>query len=130
MGPGLIAVGSVTVTKFLTAENGLEPPEFFARTRQKYSVVLANGPICRDVPVMMESSTTTVPNSESTDNCTLYDVAPVDASHCSVNVVGCPVAPDTGETSLGAGGEAAIVVKFHVVEYALVPPAFLARTRQ
>jgi hypothetical protein len=41
-----------------------------------------------------------------------------------------PVAPFDGDDSVGAVGGATIVVKLQLDEYALVPPAFVALTRQ
>jgi hypothetical protein len=41
-----------------------------------------------------------------------------------------PVALFDGELSVGADGAATMVVKLQLDEYALVPPAFVALTRQ
>jgi hypothetical protein len=56
----------------------------------------------------------------------------VEAFQLSVGLVETPVAPFEGEESVGAeGGEGgAAVAKLQAVEYALVPPAFVALTRQ
>lgn len=106
------------------------PPLFLALMRQKYLVALDSGPTCREVPVTVESFTTVEANSESVDSCTLYDVAPVEEFQPRFTVVGWPVAPLVGAASVGAAGTEGTVVKFRVLEYALVPPAFFAFTLQ
>jgi hypothetical protein len=60
-----------------------------------------------------------------------YDVAPVDAFQVNVGFTGTPVAPSTGETSVGGrGGGTAEVVKLHVLENGPGPPGFSPYTRQ
>jgi hypothetical protein len=54
----------------------------------------------------------------------------VEAFQLSVGVMETPVAPFDGDDSVGADGAATMVVKLQAVEYALVPPAFVALTRQ
>jgi hypothetical protein len=54
----------------------------------------------------------------------------VEAFHDTVGLVETPVAPFEGDDSVGADGAATMVVKLRAVEYALVPPAFVALTRQ
>jgi hypothetical protein len=50
--------------------------------------------------------------------------------HVNVGAKGTLVAPAAGVSGVGGAGGAMIVVKFPVVEKALVPPAFVALTRQ
>lgn len=52
--------GATIVAKLRVAEKRLEPPSFFALTRQKYGVLGERGPTCRDVVVIDESSKTVV----------------------------------------------------------------------
>ena len=47
-----------------------------------------------------------------------------------MSVVGWFVAPLAGDASVGAAGGGGTVVKLDAVEYALVPPAFVALTCQ
>ena len=76
------------------------------------------------------SSTSKGVNVELVDTCTWYDVAPEDVFQPSVSEVGWPVELLGGDASMGGGGPATIVVKLQAEEYALVPPAFDALTRQ
>jgi hypothetical protein len=70
-------------------------------------------------------------NAELVETCTRYDVAPVEAFHVNVTFVATPVAPLAGVDNTGAvGGNGTAVVKFHVLEKALVPALFVAFTRQ
>ena len=81
--------------------------------------------------VRFEPSQTTVPvvKLEVVDTCNLYDVAPLAAFQLNVGVSDCPVAPFTGDASVGAAGGLP-VVKLHVLDHRLVPAAFFALTRQ
>ena len=54
----------------------------------------------------------------------------MEAFQLSVGVMETPVAPFDGDDSVGAGGAATMVVKLQLEEYALVPPALVALTRQ
>jgi hypothetical protein len=118
------------VMKFHTLEYELVPPAFLAFTRQKCLVLFANGPTCLDVVVTVESSSTVVAKSESVETCTVYDAAVADAFHAKVNVAGWSTELLGGDWRAGGDGGAMIVVKFHTLEYELVPPAFFAFTRQ
>ncbi len=65
--------------------------------------------------------------------CTRYEAARADAFHVSVAGTATPVARLAGETSVGAGGAAggaSAVVKLRVADQSLIPPAFVAFTRQ
>ena len=74
---------------------------------------------------------TNVEKLEFVETCTVYEVAPLEAFHVRVGVLDTLVAPLMGELSDGAaGGLPAAVVKLHVVDQALVPPAFVAFTLQ
>ena len=74
---------------------------------------------------------TNVANPGSVETCTVYEVAPLEAFHVRVGVLDTLVAPLIGELSVGAaGGLPAAVVKLHVLDQALVPPAFVAFTLQ
>jgi hypothetical protein len=57
-------------------------------------------------------------------------VAVADAPQVSVRLEACPVALLAGAVNTGAAGPAMPVVKLNVLEYALVPAAFVALTRQ
>ena len=57
-------------------------------------------------------------------------MAPGELFQLSVGLVEIPVAPSDGEASVGAGGPPEIVVKLQTVDHALVPPVFVAFTRQ
>jgi hypothetical protein len=76
--------------------------------------------------------TTVVEKLELVETCTPYEVAPLAAFQLSVGFVETLVAPFDGEVSVGADGglTVALVVKLQTVEYALVPPVFVALTRQ
>jgi hypothetical protein len=69
-------------------------------------------------------------NSESVANWQRYVAAPAEAFQDSVNVVAWFVEPLAGDARMGADGAGGIVVKLHVLEYALVPPLFFAVTCQ
>ncbi len=79
------------------------------------------------IPVWLE---TVVAKVELVETRALYDVAPVDAVQDMVREVARPTAPLVGEASAGAPGAATIVVKFHTLDQALVPPASVAFARQ
>ena len=65
------------------------------------------------------------------DTCNRYDAAPLAVFQFNVGLVEMRVAPFCGDASIGAGGGiAASVVKLHTAEYALIPMAFVALTRQ
>jgi hypothetical protein len=75
--------------------------------------------------------TTVVVKLELVDTCSWYEVAPVEAFQLSVGVIETPVALFDGERRVGAGGlPPELVVKLQMLEYALVPLAFVALTRQ
>jgi hypothetical protein len=93
-------------------------------------VLFVNGPTALDVPVKVESLTRVVANVAEVESWTRYDVAPAEASQLSVWASGWFVAPFAGAESVGAEGGTTTVVKLNVVEYALVPPALVALTRQ
>ena len=57
-------------------------------------------------------------------------LAPLDALQVKLGLVETPVAPLEGEDSVGTPGAAIIVVKLHTLDQLLVPPAFVAFTRQ
>ena len=120
------------VLKLLVTENGLLPPLFFARTRQKYVVLSESGPTARDVVVNAVSISTNVANVELVESCSWYDTAPAEAFHCSVVFNGMSIAPSAGETSVGAGGGAmaAAVVNLNGDENGPLPATFVALTRQ
>jgi hypothetical protein len=82
------------------------------------------------VSTSVESSIDVVANVESPDICRRYPTAPEEPFHESVRLVGWFVPPLTGEERIGGGGGAGSVEKFQAAEYALVPPALLALTRQ
>ena len=71
-----------------------------------------------------------VPKTEPVETWSRYVLAPADAFQLNVTVVGCVVAPSGGERSVGMGGGAEIVAKPHAPDQSLIPPAFLALTRQ
>jgi hypothetical protein len=61
----VVAVGAVNVVKDRAVENALQSPATsFAATRQKYLLLLARGPTCRDASVIVESSNTVEENVE------------------------------------------------------------------
>lgn len=62
--------------------------------------------------------------------CTLYDTARDEGFHIKVGVVETLLAVCIGHTSVGAGGASTIVEKLHAADHPLVPPAFVAFTRQ
>ena len=76
------------VVKFRAVLNALVPAPFFARTRQKYCVLLASDVTCLDVVVIVESFRIRDPNNESVDTCSRYEVAPLDAPQLKGRVVG------------------------------------------
>ena len=78
---------AIIVVKFLTSENELVPLAFFAFTRQKYVVLFDKEKTCRDVSVIVESSTMRETNDESVATCRRYDSALVEAFQLNVNVV-------------------------------------------
>ena len=86
---------------------------------------------CEVVVIELESNTVVV-KLELVDTCNRYDVAPLAVFQFNVGLVEMPVAPFCGDDSVGAGGglTTVIVVKLHTDEYALVPAAFVALTRQ
>ncbi len=74
--------------------------------------------------------TTNDPNPELVDICTVYEVAVGEAFQLRVGPVETPVAVSCGATRAGAAGAAMMVVNELTVENALVPPEFVALTRQ
>jgi hypothetical protein len=70
-------------------------------------------------------------NVESAETCKRYEVAPLEAFQLSVGVRDTSVAPLAGATNVGAAGAGGgSAVNDHRADQALVPPAFLAFTRQ
>jgi hypothetical protein len=80
--------------------------------------------------VIVESFKINEEKLESRETCTWYAVTPEIEFHESVGLRAIPVAPLAGETSVGAGGGATIVVKFLSAENGPSPFALLALTRQ
>jgi len=69
--------------------------------------------------------------SEVLDTWSRYVIAPMEAFHTKTGPAETPIAMFGGESNIGAAGAGpATVVKFQTVEYALVPAAFVAFTRQ
>jgi len=93
-------------------------------------VLFDNGPTCREVVVSAASSTIEVAKLCDADTCILYVVAPVAAFQLNVGSIGTFVEPFAGDESVDADGAATIVVNEKTEEYAVVPPAFVALTRQ
>jgi len=91
---------------------------------------LLSGPTEREVPLRDESSTTVVENVDDVENCKRYKVAPEEAFHVKVGLIETSMELLAGELSVGAAGGATTVVKLFAEEYELVPPAFVALTRQ
>ena len=84
-----------------------------------------------EVVVIALWSTTSGEKLELVETCNRYDIAPLEAFQLNVGLVETPVAPLPGKASIGAAGAApTTVVSLHTVEYALVPPAFVAFTHQ
>ena len=77
-------------------------------------------------------STRAVANVELVETCSRYDVAPLDAPHCSETAVLIAVAPFAGNDRTGVAGTfaAAMVVKDEPADHALVPAVLEALTRQ
>jgi hypothetical protein len=57
-------------------------------------------------------------------------LAGVELKFAPVIVTVVPIEPEVGEKDEMVGGGGAIVVRFHTADHALVPPAFVASTRQ
>jgi hypothetical protein len=74
-------------------------------------------------------STKVAENVGLVDTCTRYEVAPFEAFQIRSAFVATSVAPFTGELSVGGDGTL-FVVKLRTLDQALVPPAFVALTRQ
>jgi hypothetical protein len=85
---------------------------------------------CTDVTVILPVSITIEEKLAFVDTWTLYDDAPFTAFQLSVGLVETPVVPSGGAESMGAPGNAAIVLKLHVAEKRPGPPAFDALTLQ
>ena len=83
-----------------------------------------------DADVNVASSTMVLEKSEIVDNWTRYVAAPETAFHASVRLSSWFVALLEGELSVGATGAGGTVVKLKTCDQALVPPAFVALTRQ
>jgi hypothetical protein len=123
------ANGALRLVVKLRVEYGLVPATFFAFTRQKYVVPATKPVIGWDVPVIVESLNTVTANVLLVETCTRYVFAPTDAFQLNVGFVDWLVARFSGAINTGANG-AALVVKLHTVEYALVPAEFFVFTRQ
>ena len=67
---------------------------------------------------------------ESVATCNLYVAAPVATFHVSVGFIAIFVSPFDGVARVGVAGIGTTAVKFHMAEYWLVPPMFVAFTRQ
>jgi len=93
-------------------------------------VLFDNGPTSREVVDSAASSTIEVAKLCDDDTCNLYVVAPVAVFQLNVGLIGTFVEPFAGEESVGVDGAATIVVNEKAEEYAVVPPAFVALTRQ
>ena len=79
-------------------------------------VLNESGPICFDVTVSVESLTIVEANVALCDTCNRYVVAPVEAFHDKVMVVGWFDDPLAGDERTGAAGGDTIVVKLLVKE--------------
>ena len=71
-----------------------------------------------------------IPNPAFVDTWSSYVDAPALAFQLNVGAIGTFVAPVAGEFSVGTGGTTETVVNVKVVDQLLVPPAFVALTRQ
>ena len=83
-----------------------------------------------DADVSVASSTMVLVNEALVDNWTRYVEAPETVFQVSVRLRGLSKAPFAGEERVGAAGTGGTVVKLKMGDQALVPPAFLALTRQ
>ena len=83
-----------------------------------------------DVALTPAVSHTIAVNPASVAICILYVEAPVDAVQERFGFNATPVAPFAGAVRTGGKGGSGMVVKFHLAEYGLVPPALDALTRQ
>ena len=90
---------SIRVMKLRLDEYGPLPPEFLARTRQKYLRPGASRGISIDESVIVESSNAVVANAESIDTCKRYEDAHVVVRQRSVGVRDTSDCPFEGETS-------------------------------
>src|SRR3990172_2624063 len=117
------------VLKVNTADHGPVPTEFFARTRQKYLVWLWNGPVCQLVFTRFESSLKMLVKSESRATWNLYDTAFWGTLQTKTGAAVTSSALSGGKISVTAGGGGS-GEKRDVLEYALVPAAFVALTLQ
>ena len=80
---------------------------------------------------MPDWSKSVVANVDDVDAWTRYDDAPAEAFQVRVGVLETLLDPSSGETCVGAaGGLPAPVLKLNTVDHELVPPAFVAFTRQ
>ena len=79
-------------------------------------VLNESGPICFDVAVRVESLTIVEANAELCDTCNRYVVAPMEAFHDRVIIVGWFDDPLPGDERTGAAGGETIVVKLLVDE--------------
>jgi len=109
---GKFAAGAGIVVKLAVAEYELHPPVFEALTLQEYEVANESGPTCLDVEESVESSNTIDENAALCDTCKRYVVAPADAFHDSVTVVGWFDDPLPGDERTGGDGAETNVVKF------------------
>ena len=80
--------------------------------------------------VMLLWSTMVVAKVERVETCKRYVVAPAEEFQLTVGLVEMLVVPLPGEISEGAVGTESVVVNLHGVDQPLVPPAFVALTRQ
>jgi hypothetical protein len=122
--------GVGTVVKLKMEENEPVPPGFLALTLQKYFVLVESELSCFDVVAIVESSKIMEVKSVSVAACNLYVTAPAEAFHESVAINGSLIVPFAGESSVGCTGGGGTVVKLKMEENELVPPGFLALTRQ
>ena len=81
----------------------------------------------------VHTSITVVENVDPVESWSRYEVAPDDAFHVIVGFVAAPVVPFAGDARTGAAGMPGadgVVVKLETLDHALVPPEFVAFTRQ
>lgn len=83
-----------------------------------------------EVDVRLSSSMTEDENEDSVEICKRYDTAPADTFQISVGFAEISVALLVGETSDGGNGLTGTVMKLQTFDHALVPPEFIALTRQ
>jgi hypothetical protein len=119
------------VVKLKLADQALVPPALAAQTRQKYLVLLARpATTCAADVNPLRLETMEPANVESVETWSEYEVTDVMGDHVKVTDVGWFIAWFKGEAGVGLAGTATIVVIEYFVDHALVPPEFVALTRQ